>query len=167
MWCPLLCKGVWESNKVLVSSLHFPAGAGRGEMNLGPWAGSPPQSTYLYKRWNRVSVSAHSAGAYTATLLVMVNVTKGGGRAPPTLTRPGLFYPHDCMYARKQTLLLCVLCGPHCAPPTRVPPILPRPHYIKTSGAHDQPKVSNVRCTVHCTIYGLIFLTWKDFNGDL
>ena len=47
-----------------------------------------PQSTYLYKRWNRVSVSAHSAGAYTATLLVMVNVIKGGGRAPPTLTSP-------------------------------------------------------------------------------
>jgi hypothetical protein len=31
-------------------------------------------------------VSAHSAGAYTATLLVMVNVKIGGGRAPPTLT---------------------------------------------------------------------------------
>ncbi len=28
-------------------------------------------------------MSAHSAGAYTATLLVMVNVKKGGGRAPP------------------------------------------------------------------------------------
>ncbi len=28
-------------------------------------------------------MSAHSAGAYTATLLVMVNVMKGGGRAPP------------------------------------------------------------------------------------
>jgi len=28
-------------------------------------------------------VSAHSAGAYTATLLVMVNVKRGGGRAPP------------------------------------------------------------------------------------
>ncbi len=43
----------------------------------------------LYKRWNRVSVFAHSAGAYNATLLLMVNVMKGGGRAPPTLTRPG------------------------------------------------------------------------------
>ncbi len=42
-----------------------------------------PQSTYFYQRWNRVSVSAQSAGAYTATLLVMVNVMKGGGRAPP------------------------------------------------------------------------------------
>ncbi len=28
-------------------------------------------------------MSAHSAGAYTATLLVRVNVMKGGGRAPP------------------------------------------------------------------------------------
>jgi hypothetical protein len=38
---------------------------------------------------NRVSVSAHSAGAYTATLLVMVNVMKGGGLAPPTPTSLG------------------------------------------------------------------------------
>ncbi len=29
-------------------------------------------------------MSALSAGAYTATLLVMVNVIKGDGRAPPT-----------------------------------------------------------------------------------
>jgi hypothetical protein len=29
-------------------------------------------------------VSAHSPGAYTATLLVMVNVIKGGGRATPS-----------------------------------------------------------------------------------
>ncbi len=29
-------------------------------------------------------MSAHLAGTYTATLLVMVNVMKGGGRAPPT-----------------------------------------------------------------------------------
>jgi hypothetical protein len=28
-------------------------------------------------------MSAHSAGAYTETLLVMVNVMRGGGRAPP------------------------------------------------------------------------------------
>jgi hypothetical protein len=62
----------------------------------------------------RVSVSAHSAGAYTATLLVMVNVMKGGGRAPPTLTSRGQVYPHDAMYARKRSLLLCVLCGMNC-----------------------------------------------------
>jgi hypothetical protein len=31
-------------------------------------------------------VSAHLAGAYNATLLVMVIVMKGGGRAPSTLT---------------------------------------------------------------------------------
>ncbi len=31
----------------------------------------------------QVSVSAHSAGVYTATLLVMVNVVKGGRHAPP------------------------------------------------------------------------------------
>ncbi len=67
-----------------------------------------PQSTYVFsQRWNRVSASAHSAGAYTAALLVMVNVMRGGGRAPPTLTSQGKFYPHDWMYARKQRLLLC------------------------------------------------------------
>ncbi len=38
------------------------------------------QSTYF------PSVSAHTAGAYTATLLVMVNVMKGGWACTPTLT---------------------------------------------------------------------------------
>ncbi len=75
----------------------------------------PPSRTTLVlysraERWNRVSVSAHSAGAYTATLLVRVNVVKGGGRVPPTLTSQGRFYPHHWMYARKQRLQLCVLC---------------------------------------------------------
>jgi hypothetical protein len=46
------------------------------------------------------------AGAYTATLLVMINVMIGSGRAPLTLTSQGTFYPHDGMYARKQPLLL-------------------------------------------------------------
>jgi hypothetical protein len=36
-------------------------------------------------------VSAHSAGAYTATLLVMVNVKRGGLRAPTTLTNQANF----------------------------------------------------------------------------
>jgi hypothetical protein len=40
-------------------------------------------------RVNAFIVSALSAGVYTATLLVMVNVMKGGGRAPPTLTSLG------------------------------------------------------------------------------
>ncbi len=65
------------------------------------------------------SVSVHSAGAYTATLLVMVNVKKGGGRAPPTPTSLGKFYPHDGIYARKQRLLytVCALvrCRAHCS----------------------------------------------------
>ncbi len=72
---------------------------------------------FLY-RWNRVSVSAHSAGAYTATLQVMVNVMRGGGRASPHPHQPGLIYPHDWTYARKQRLPLCVLCGyPYCLRP--------------------------------------------------
>ncbi len=36
-------------------------------------------------------MSAHSVGAYTATLLVMVHVMKGVGRAPPTLTSQANF----------------------------------------------------------------------------
>ncbi len=36
-------------------------------------------------------ISAHSAKAYTATLLVRVNVVKGDGRAPPTLTSQANF----------------------------------------------------------------------------
>jgi hypothetical protein len=34
------------------------------------------------KSRNRVSVSAHSAGAYTTTLYVMVDTVKGGGSTP-------------------------------------------------------------------------------------
>jgi hypothetical protein len=42
---------------------------------------------------NMIIVSVHSAGAYTATLLVMVNVVKGGGRATPHPHQPGLILP--------------------------------------------------------------------------
>ncbi len=65
-------------------------------------------SEYIGVEMNRVSVSALSAGAYTATLYVMVNRVKWGGREPPTLTSMGKFFHHDGMYARKRTLPLCV-----------------------------------------------------------
>ncbi len=59
-----------------------------------------------------MSVSAHSAGAYTATLFVMVNVVKRGGRSSPILTSLGKFFHHDGMYTRKRPVaILCVLCG--------------------------------------------------------
>ncbi len=51
-----------------------------------------PQSTYVPRDETGLvclGVSTHSAGAYTATLLVKVNVIKRGGRAPPTLTSQG------------------------------------------------------------------------------
>jgi hypothetical protein len=42
-------------------------------------------------------VSAHSAGAYTATLLVMVNVMRGGGRAlPPSPARANFTLMTEC-----------------------------------------------------------------------
>jgi hypothetical protein len=34
-----------------------------------------------------------------------------GWACTPTFTSLGYFYPHDWMYARKQPLLLCALCG--------------------------------------------------------
>jgi hypothetical protein len=49
-----------------------------------------------------------SAGAYTTTLSVMVDIVKGGERAPPNLTRLGCFFHHVGMYARKWPLPLCV-----------------------------------------------------------
>ena len=73
---------------------------------------SLPQSTYFPRNeTGLVCLAAHSAGVFTATLLVMVNVMRGGWRAPPTHTSQGQFYPHQWMYARKQRLQLCVLCG--------------------------------------------------------
>ncbi len=44
---------------------------------------------HIFLEMKQASVSAHSAGAYTATLRLMVNIIKGGGRAPPTLTSQG------------------------------------------------------------------------------
>ncbi len=55
-----------------------------------------------------MSVSAHSAGAYSATLYMMVNIVKGGGRASPTLTSLGLFFHRDEMYAKNRQSPLCV-----------------------------------------------------------
>jgi hypothetical protein len=51
------------------------------------------------------ALSGVSAGAYTATLYVMVNIVKGGRRAPPT-PYPHQFFHHDGMYARKRPLPL-------------------------------------------------------------
>jgi hypothetical protein len=51
--------------------------------------GRTTEYIFLLEMKQGYSVSAHSAGAYTATLLVMVNVMRGSGRAPPTLTSLG------------------------------------------------------------------------------
>jgi hypothetical protein len=60
-------------------------------------------------------VSAHSAGAYTATLLVMVNVMRGGGHAPPppTLTaRTNFTLMTECT-PESSVATLCTLWGVH------------------------------------------------------
>jgi hypothetical protein len=70
---------------------------------------------YSHREGGRVEIRgvvfALSSGAYTSILYVMVDIVKEGGSAPPTLTGMGYFNPHDGMYARKQPLLLCVLCN--------------------------------------------------------
>ncbi len=66
-------------------------GGGRGWESLRLFH---PQRTYLYKRWNRVSVSAHSAGAYTATLLVKVcKCNERGWACTPHSHQPSLILP--------------------------------------------------------------------------
>ncbi len=63
-----------------------------------------------WQRWNRVSVSAHSAGSYTATLLVMVIVVKGGGRAPPSLISQANFtLMMECIRQKAAVTTLCTL----------------------------------------------------------
>jgi hypothetical protein len=62
------------------------------------------------------SVSALCAGAYTTILYVMVDIVKGGRRAPPTLTRLGEVFHYDGMYARKLQLPLCVYFVGGCTP---------------------------------------------------
>jgi hypothetical protein len=65
---------------------------------------------------------------------------KGGGRAPPTLTSQGQFYPHDWMYARKQQLQLCVLCGSN--------------YYIRYCTVHDiSPTTESCYCRRFDTVY--------------
>jgi hypothetical protein len=49
-----------------------------------------PQSTYFPRdETGLVCLPTQLEGAYTTTLLVMVNVMRGGGRASPTLTSQG------------------------------------------------------------------------------
>ncbi len=77
--------------------------------STGPAVGDRPQRTYIYQRWNRVSVSAHSAWAYTATLLVMVNVVKGGWACTPP-HQTGLILPSWWNVRQKATVAtLCTL----------------------------------------------------------
>ncbi len=73
-------------------------GTGNGTHRTGtyPYWWLTPQSTYFPRdETGLVCLPTQLERRYTATLLVMVNVIKGGGRATPTLTSQGKFYPHD------------------------------------------------------------------------
>ncbi len=60
-----------------------------------------------------VYLSAFSAGTYTATLYMMVNRVKGGGRAPHP-HQPRLIFPSWWDVRQKSAIAtLCVLCGGH------------------------------------------------------
>jgi hypothetical protein len=73
----------WNSIKIIVLYVYVITNRTKGY--IAPLYPSHPwdHRVHISQRRNRVSVSAHSAGAYTATLLVMVNVIKRDGRAPP------------------------------------------------------------------------------------
>ncbi len=74
------------------------------------------------------------------------NFVKGGGRAPPTLTSLGWFYPHDGKYARKLPLPLCVLCD--LQPCLQLPcPLHPPPQ---------QSLRKNATCTLPCCYSSLL-----------
>ncbi len=56
-------------------------------------------------------MSAYSAGAYTATLLVMVNVMRGGGHPPPNVTaRTNFTLMIECT-PESSVATLCTLRG--------------------------------------------------------
>jgi hypothetical protein len=72
--------GGWDGVKALSTIESY-------EEKTGSWVTS--KTTRYNPKYCRRSVSALSAGAYTTTLLVMVDRVKGEGRAPPTVTRLG------------------------------------------------------------------------------
>ncbi len=58
-----------------------------------PWLWS--QSTYKGRGEKGVEYLPLSAGAYTTTLFVMIDIVKGGWHEPPTLTRLGWIHFHS------------------------------------------------------------------------
>jgi hypothetical protein len=56
----------------------------------------------------RGSVSALSARAYTATIYVMVNRVKGGGRATPPPHQPGLIFPSWSELSEIYSVMSCI-----------------------------------------------------------
>ncbi len=114
---------------------------------------SRTQSTYFCWSWNRVSVSAHSAGAYTATLPGDGKCNERGWACTPHPHQPGLIYPHDGMYARKQPVLLCVLCGQGCKSPCFL--FLLQISLLTWIFALTTPNVIIVRCKWNSTHWSL------------
>jgi hypothetical protein len=71
-------------------------------------------TTYRVKSRNRGSVSALSAGAYTTTLYVIVDIIKRGGRAlpksPPSPGSANFSIMMECMPENGSCHSLCTLC---------------------------------------------------------
>ncbi len=74
--------------------------AGRCDNPILPRSLLPSPHRLFKNSW-----SAFSAGAYTTTFYMMVDIVKA---CTPTLTRLGWIFHHDGMYARKWPLPLCV-----------------------------------------------------------
>ncbi len=99
---PLLLTGSWE--------FFWNTAQGHGSSLKLPWhllcahdgpmrgfENTPKASLSIHLRRfrhrNRMIVSVLSAGAYTTTLYVMVDIGKGEGDAPPPRHQPGLIFP--------------------------------------------------------------------------
>ncbi len=95
---------------------------------------------------NTEYIGAYSWSVHcTATLSVIVNIVKGGGRAPPTITSLGQFFHHDGMCARKRPLPLCVysvvlnlVWGAPLPPRQNLPPV-----WLDRNKSNKMPILSN------------------------
>ncbi len=65
-------------------------------------------------------MSAHSAGAYTATLLVMVNIMRGGGRADPDPHQTGPILSSSLNVRQKAAVATLCTRGWNSPPPPKL-----------------------------------------------
>jgi hypothetical protein len=112
-------------HKKYTRAKHFSSGPEFFPPDWQHWNLKGPQNHRVHRGRDEIGgcVSALSAGAYTATLYVMVKIVKGGGSVPPYPHQPGLIVTswwNVCSKAAAATLskLCAQICGllPRCRP---------------------------------------------------